>query len=304
MVASVRRELEDRERLVEDLALKLQEARDSLRDFKTELSSSLGLSVANRRSRVMDLIRQGKTLKATSDILGVAVATVKSDLWKCERDGLYPVPLASEDDEASRRRNHVARLWKYDSRVHSEADVASRLGIPVEQAEADVEWLEENGYIEVDHSEDDAGEVVKDASGFSEPPVEPVGGGSTAAASEPLLPEASEGLAPVKRGRKSSGASPSETCGGEADGGEGDDCGAATTEELRLTVSRLLRGERARLVLLLTTRKRDHSHVVEVDGFGDGRTVADESGHTHKVATFLVGNAHGHFHELTISSPP
>jgi hypothetical protein len=77
---------------------------------------------------------------------------------------------------------------------------------------------------------------------------------------------------------------------------------AASTDALRAEISRQQAGGRGH-VELLTTRKRDHIHVAKVDRFGDGQTKADKTGHAHRVSSFLIANAQGHSHDLTVRRP-
>lgn len=92
---------------------------------------------------------------------------------------------------------------------------------------------------------------------------------------------------------------------GPGDDDDQDDKRAASIEELNREVDRQQQGQKSKTVVLATTTTRGkgsngHGHQVRVDRFGDGNTVADSSGHVHRVTRFLVGRAHGHAHDLVV----
>jgi len=77
---------------------------------------------------------------------------------------------------------------------------------------------------------------------------------------------------------------------------------ASSRDELTAEVRRQQGGSRAD-AHLITTMGRGHKHSARVDRFGDGNTVPDGSGHSHRVKGFLVMPAHNHAHELVAKAP-
>lgn len=161
-VRLLREELESRRRKVRALEDELVKAREEEEDLRRKVEDLLGsdprTNSSARRERVLEIVRSNErvTLTVLASAVGVSVSTVKSDLSRLGRDGLYPVPLQSDDDEVGRRRNLIAHSWKYDHRVTSEATVAEVMSLPLDVVEADVAWLEEAGYIEVDRDDEEA----------------------------------------------------------------------------------------------------------------------------------------------------
>lgn len=88
----------------------------------------------------------------------------------------------------------------------------------------------------------------------------------------------------------------------EEDEPEDDD--GATMDELEAEVVRQQQGQRGKSVDLATTIRssgeKKHSHRARVDHFGDGHTLADDTGHAHRIVRFVVTGAHKHIHHLTI----
>ena len=163
-VRLLREELESRRKTVRALEDELVKARGEEEDLRRKVEDLLGVDPRTdstaRRERVLEIVRRDErvTLTVLASAVGVSVSTLKSDLFRLGRDGLYPVPLQSDDDEVSRRRNRVAHTWRYDSRVTDEARVAEIMFLPLDEVEADISWLEERGYIEVDHDDEESSE--------------------------------------------------------------------------------------------------------------------------------------------------
>lgn len=94
------------------------------------------------------------------------------------------------------------------------------------------------------------------------------------------------------------------------DGDDGDDDDpsgkrAASVDALKAEVQRQQQGQKGKSAILATTTHRGkgdncHAHKAKVDHFGDGYTLPDEHGHSHRVTKFLVGRAHNHAHDLAI----
>jgi len=90
-------------------------------------------------------------------------------------------------------------------------------------------------------------------------------------------------------------AEPSEA---ELEGGDGD--GGSALDKLRGEVMRQQAGVRSKPVHLNTAITRSHVHRVIVDRMGDGSTQPDESKHVHRIYRFVMSQADGHSHGITI----
>jgi predicted ArsR family transcriptional regulator len=141
--------------LVKDDARKVEEELGSLRSqlevIRSRIQRSLGADAKPdreaRREKVLDLrFRQKLTMTAISRRLGVTTSTLSNDIHHLEKDGRCPVLLAGPDDEVSRRRNHVYRVWRWRS-SRSASDVARYLQIPVDVVRQDLDWLGSAQYI-------------------------------------------------------------------------------------------------------------------------------------------------------------
>jgi hypothetical protein len=130
--------------------------------------------------------------------------------------------------------------------------------------------------------------------------VECVGAHITQLRSQGRLPPAGESPAPAAGSKDAPGDDSGEAEGeaeGEGGGGDDDEVGDSVAE-LREEVARQQDGNRSRAVRMpVAVGGGDHhDHVAVLDRMGDGTTVADETGHVHKVYRFVVGGCAGHRH--------
>lgn len=236
--------------------------------YQAEVERELGLTLptrlARRRSRVLELLQQGTPVGEVARLVGASRSLVDNDVHQLTRQGLYPVPLRSPDDEEARRRNHVLRLWSYAS-VRTPADVAKYAGIPEATVLSDLRWLTANGY-----TKENAPALTTPTPTPDEVPREPTR--SSTPARTPVRPPPS---------KVTHVATISEL-----------------TRELRLRTP-----DASGKYALTTSKHRDHRHVAEVDAEGNGLTVPDETGHSHRISRFCIMSAAKHCHDFHLPQP-